>query len=281
MPQTIRTVASWFQLWFASVSRLLTLSPSSPEMDANGIQYMCILNAHYASIACIPMSWFAMYVAESATMWCRPTFRLSCFHVVCDHGKHVNDVKAKVFEAEPAVAIKQDEKYQTRGCRVSWLLQIVKAKSLLWYMLEFFEIKECFLGTCDFCVYLANGPKLNHDGFKWFDTHLQLARLESRTFTYSALSNDLATISLHLRSRLDLDHAIRHDQDAMFLASGFDDGKLAQALYLLYLSRIVFLVFLHKMISHADWSFACCSRISAKAKRQIVASRCVHKKGMY
>ena len=114
-----------------------------------------------------------------------------------------------------------------------------------------------------------------------FNTHLQLARLESRTFTYSTLSNDLATISLHLRSRLDLDHAIRHDQDAMFLASGFDDGKLAQALYLLYLSRIVFLVFLHKMISHADWSFACCSRISAKAKRQIVASRCVHKKGMY
>ena len=43
------------------------------------------------------------------------------------------------------------------------------------------------------------------------------------------LSNDLATISLHLRSRLDLDDAIRHDQDAMFLASEFDDGKLAPA----------------------------------------------------
>ena len=145
----------------------LTLFPPHLQMDANGIPYMCILNAHYASIACIPMSWCAMYVAESATMWCRPTFRLSCFHVVCDHGKHVNDVKAKVFEAEPAVAIKQDEKYQTRGCRVSWLLQIFKAKSLRWYILEFFEIKECFLGTCDFCVDLANGPELNHDGFKW------------------------------------------------------------------------------------------------------------------
>ena len=62
-----------------------------------------------------------------------------------------------------------------------------------------------------------------------FDTHLQLARVELRTFTYSMLSNDLATISLHLRSRLDLDDAIRHDQDAMFLASEFDDGKLAPA----------------------------------------------------
>lgn len=76
-------------------------------------------------------------------------------------------------------------------------------------------------------MWLLCGPELNRDGFKWFDTHLQLARLESRTFTYSTLSNDLATISLYLRSRLDLDHAIRHDQDAMFLASGFDDGKLA------------------------------------------------------
>ena len=143
----------------------------------------CILNTLYAS-ACITMSWCVMYVAEGAIR--SPTFRVSCFScllVVGDHGKHVNDVKAKVFEAEPAVAIKQDEKYQTRGFRVSRftiasskfpgksLNMVYKYIYIIYtvYIPDCLEIKECFLGTCDFCVCLAKlmGQSLADDAFKW------------------------------------------------------------------------------------------------------------------